>query len=75
MDRLTEMHLLLREAGWEPEYTGEDIWVWSLAGCKKKIITDNHRGEIYWHRETAVLVQSVRSLKKRLKELATASQS
>jgi hypothetical protein len=31
LDELTEMHLLLREYGWEPEVMGES-WRWSRSG-------------------------------------------
>jgi len=51
MDPLTEMHLLLREHGWEPETDdGQGMthphWVWTLPGCTVWIITFNQTEEL-----------------------------
>jgi hypothetical protein len=43
VDPLTEMHLILREAGWTPE-TGEKKFYWLLEGCNSLIITSRMEG-------------------------------
>ena len=85
MDPLTEMHLLLREAGWTPEYRIEEgyyeSWRWSHTGHKRTILTfwnDPDRTQATWGDTTEVVKRnqwshSVDELRQRLKELAQQS--
>jgi len=80
MDRLTEMHLLLREHGWEPEVaTSGSWWDWTLAGCLVVIETYRIGESAAWAEGTqfvgGVLVaksthRTVAGLRRRLQKLA-----
>jgi hypothetical protein len=39
LDALADMHLLLREHGWEPDNTYDKMWWWTLPGCASQIVT------------------------------------
>ena len=70
MDPLTEMHLLLREHGWEPE-NNRSAYLWTRAGCPKQIQTFRVGNLTEWLAfPGGRLSQGVTSLRKRLKQLA-----
>jgi hypothetical protein len=73
MTPLAEMHLLLREHGWYPNYCPEvDWWEWTLNGCDTMIRT-GHWIKTFWDEvdpEFTAKHHTVASLRKRLKELA-----
>lgn len=78
MDPLVEMHLLLREAGWVPEYDEEnEHWMWSRVDVPKIEIQTyrNRAGETVceewrWNDEEDNVVHStIEALRQRLQEL------
>jgi hypothetical protein len=49
MDPLAEMHLLLREHGWEPEcLDNSSYWRWYQAGCDSWFTTSRDGAPAYW---------------------------
>jgi hypothetical protein len=81
MDSLTEMHLVLRDAGWVPEHIPahypEDNWQWTLAGSPIDIWTSkDSEDHVEWcecAKGSDRVIQrhdTVDELRRRLKELA-----
>ena len=73
---LAQMHLLLREHGWKPNYDPViDWWEWALAGCDTRIRTGEWMKTFWDEVEPGGFIakhHSVAGLRKRLKELAQA---
>jgi hypothetical protein len=73
---LAQMHLLLREHGWRPNYHPViDWWEWTLAGCGTRIRTGKWMKTFWDEVEPGGFIakhQKVAFLRKRLKELARA---
>ncbi len=75
-DTLTEMHLLLREHGFEPELAfpqGDAVWLWTCPGRDYPEIGtwrgDDGRVEWYVPELYAELGTTIASLKRKLKQL------
>lgn len=76
MTPLAQMHLLLRQHGWAPNYDPViDWWEWRLAGCDTRIRTGKWMKTFWDEVEPDGFIAKhhrVASLRKRLKELAQA---
>jgi hypothetical protein len=75
-DPLAQMHLLLREYGWEAETRFGGEWIWSKPGFDGAVMTKRANGEARWFEIPPEAwapedeLTSVEELCRRLKEIA-----